>query len=134
MNKSLLKIHNLSNGATVTSLSPHGFKFSDGTESSSQHPDVVSSFNLERKFESVGQIAGMAVNQMRMVLSESQISDLREVADTVDVVIVPFPVLVSLRESGIRDQFPNCVSFNATKETMRSAPVDKVIDINNWSY
>jgi hypothetical protein len=49
-------------------------------------------------------------------------------------VILPFPVLVALREQGIRDRYPNAVAFNATLETQRVPPDEKIVDIHNWSY
>ncbi len=39
-----MRIHSLTSGATVLSLSPHGFKFSDGTESPPQDSDHVKAF------------------------------------------------------------------------------------------
>lgn len=127
-------IHSLLSGATVISLSPHGFKFSDGTESEAQLPEVVAAFTLQRKYESRGEIHGMAVNQMSMLLSEEQLTELKSLSEKADLVIVPFPVLTALREQGVREQFGNCVAFNATPETQRAAPQDKIVDINNWSY
>ncbi len=129
-----MRIHSLASGATIMSLSPHGFKFSDGTESEPQDSDLVKAFTLKREYVACEPVAGMGVNSMKMVLSEEQLSKLAELASSVDVVIAPFPVLVSLRESGIRDSYPNVLAFNATAETMRSAPQDKIVDINNWSY
>jgi len=63
-----------------------------------------------------------------------QIDFLKELSVMADIVIIPFPVLTAIREQGIRLEFPNCVAFNATPETMRSAPDEKVVDISNWSY
>lgn len=129
-----MEIGTLSNGATVCSLSPHGFKCSDGAEIPPQLDSIVKEFTLERKFQKKGEICGMEINEVRMVLGDEQIEKLRCLAASVDLVVIPFPMLVALREQGIREQFTNCVAFNATKETQRSAPNDKVIDINNWSY
>ena len=130
-----LVIHTLVSGATVVSLSKHGFKFSDGTVSAAQSDDVVSLFTLRREQTPCAPIKGMKVNGIKMILSPDQIVSLREICSQADVVIVPFPVLTALREQGIRDQFPNAVAFNATLETQRAAsPADKVVDIDNWSY
>lgn len=128
------KVHTLSNGARVLSISAHGFKFSDGTESEAQTKECVEAFTLKRVYESRGEICGMKVNQVSMILTDQQIQELTALAGEVDLVILPFPVLTALREQGIRAQFGNCVAFNATPETQRSAPQDKIIDINNWSY
>ena len=69
-----------------------------------------------------------------MILSPEQLDVLGEVARLADIVILPFPVLAALREQGVRELFPNCVAFTATKETQRAAPADKVIDIMAWSW
>lgn len=129
-----MKIHKLDSGATVVSLSAHPFRFSDGTETQGQDPELVSKFTLQRVYESRPPIAGMGVNTMKMILSDSQLVDLAKLCSLVDVVILPFPVLTALREQGVRDNFPNALAFNATAETQRSAPNDKVVDIDNWSY
>jgi hypothetical protein len=131
----MCKIHTLSSGATLISLSPgHGFRFSDGTEAEAQDKAVCDRFTLVRQLTKVGEIKGMALNQVKMLLSDEQQAALREIATKADLVVLPFPVLSALREQGIRDQFPNCVAFNATPETMRSPPAEKIVDINNWSY
>ena len=128
-----MNIHTLSNGATVISTSMHGFKFSDDTECSG-NPEIAKMFTLERVTANKTTIKGMAVNETRMVINEEQKVYLGELCQSYDIVIVPFPVLVSLREMGIRDNFPNAVAFNATKETQRLPPQDKIVDIQNWSY
>lgn len=129
-----MKIHTLSNGAKVLSLSLHGFHFSDGTECEGQDKELVDEFTLERKFEAMFPIKGMKVNKMAMVLSEHQLARLSELSTQVDIVILPFPMLTALREQGVRENYPNCVAFNATKDTMRSPPDEKIVDIDNWSY
>lgn len=130
-----VKIHTLSNGATLVMVSPgHGFKFSDGSECGPQDADVCSKLNLKRELRKKAEIKGMNLNEVRMFLDESQRQFLAELCGMADVVVIPFPVLAALREQGIRDQFPNAVAFNATPDTMRSAPSEKIVDINNWSY
>lgn len=129
-----MKIHTLKNGATVVSLSLHGFKFSDGTECEGQDKKLVDQFTLERKFDTALTIKGMKVNRTSMVLSLDQMLDLKLLAKDIDIVIIPFPMLTALREMGVRDMFENCVAFNATQETQRLPPDQKVVDIDNWSY
>lgn len=130
-----MKKHTLVSGATVVSLSPgHGFRFSDGTTAEPQDAAFAAQFNLSRQLRRVGEIKGMPLNEVKMMLTEEQQTLLSEVCKEADIVIVPFPVLAAMREQGIRDKFPNAVAFNATTETMRSPPNEKVVDINNWSY
>ena len=129
-----VKKHTLLNGAKVVALSNHGYSFSDGTSCSPQNREIVSQFNLERSYSPKGEVKGMKLNQMKMVLSDKQKEDLLKIQDMADLVIVPFPVLTALRETGERDQFSRCVAYNATKETQRSPLAEKIVDINNWSY
>jgi len=129
------KIHKLASGATVISLSPgHGFRFNDGTQAEGQDREICDLFKAERLFEKVAEIAGMTVNRTVFSLSNSQLDALRQLAGQADIVVAPFLVVDILHRQGVRDQFPNVVAFNATAETQRSAPADKVVDINNWSF
>ena len=130
-----MKKHTLVSGATIISLSPgHGFKFSDGTTAEPQNEAFASKFNLSRQLRKVGELRGMPLNEIKLILTEEQQKLLADVCLLADIVIVPFPVLAAMREQGIRDKFPNAVAFNATQETMRSPPNEKIVDINNWSY
>ncbi len=129
-----MKIHKLESGATVITTSPHGFKFSDGTVAEPQTKEICDRLTLFKSFNRVNTIRGMALCETRMCISDGQSHFLHNLCEKADLVILPFPVLSALRDMGIRDQFPNAVAFNATAETQRSAPTDKVVDINNWSY
>lgn len=130
-----VKIHTLSNGARVISLSAHPFKFSDGSECEGQLKNLVDSLTLKREFIAKGAISGMKVNEVKMILDQTQLDLLVQLSSMAEIVILPFPVLTALREQGMRDKFPNCVAFNATRETVRAAsPSEKIVDIDNWSY
>lgn len=135
MDFSHVVLHRLGNGATVIPLSPgHGFKFSDGTACGPQNKEVCDFFTLQRESLYVRSIKGMSVNQIRMQPSDEQIRALRRLAKMADLVMAPLPLILGLREAGVRIEFPNVVAMNATPETMRSAPAEKVVDITNWSY
>lgn len=122
----------------ITSLSPHPFKLSNGDVLPAQSKEVVDFFTLNRKKTSVcvERITklGMQVNSIEMLLTEEQHIALSKLSTKVDIVIIPFPMLTALREQGIRHFHQNCVAFNATQETQRSAPNDKIVDLMNWSY
>ena len=127
-------VHTLLSGATVVSLSPHGFKFSDGTESVPQRRDFCEQFNLQKKFDVVRNVKGMSLTKTSFVVSSEQYDLLEEVSRKVDIVLVPFQFLQALHDTfGIGSAIDNVVSFNSTKETSRSSPTEKVVDINNWS-
>jgi hypothetical protein len=128
-------IHTLSNGNTIASISAHGFRFSDGTVSAAQLPEVVEKFTLTRATEVVRVVKGMRLCRTFFKVTPEQLDELRYLHAIVDLVVVPFPFLTALREAGVRDMFPRVVAFNATPETQRAAnPSDKVVDIDNWSY
>lgn len=130
-----MNIHKFSSGATIIITSPgHGFKFSDGTEAVPQTKEVCDRLTLRRVQTPAGTVKGMALNRVQMLLSDEQLLFLDELIQQADLVLVPFPVLAALREQGVRDEFPTVVAFNATQETQRAAPNEKVVDINNWSY
>lgn len=126
-------IHTLKSGATILTTSPHPFIFSDGSVSLPQDKELCDMLTLQRETQLVRTIAGMKVNRTRMVLSADQMRLLRSLTVGVDLVLVPFPVLTALRESGETSDLENVVAFNATTETQRSSPQEKVVDIQNWS-
>lgn len=85
----------------------------------------------------VDTVNGMNVNETKMVLSPEQVAELHTISAHVDILVVPFPVLNAIKiqlSAEERDLLDSVVCFNATKETQRSAPGDKVIDTNNWSW
>lgn len=130
-----MRIHTLVSGATVLVTSPgHGFRFSDGSVAEPQEKSVCDLLTLKRVSKKRGEIKGMVLNETLLQIDHLQQEYLEGLCRHADIVLLPFPVLAALREQGIRDKFPNAVAFNATVETQRAAPAEKVVDINNWSY
>lgn len=130
-----MRIHTLKSGATVLVTSPgHGFRFSDGSVAEPQEKALCDLLTLKRVSTKRGEVKGMALNETLLQIDHLQQELLAGLCREADLVLLPFPILAALREQGIRDQFPNAVAFNATVETQRSAPAEKVVDINNWSY
>jgi hypothetical protein len=130
-----VRIHTLVSGATVLVTAPgHGFKFSDGSIAEPQEKSVCDLLTLKRVSRKKGEVKGMALNETVLQIDHLQQEFLKGLCQQADLVLLPFPILAALREQGIRDEFPNAVAFNATAETQRAAPADKVVDINNWSY
>jgi hypothetical protein len=129
------KVHTLASGATLISTSPgHEMRFSDGTTAEPQYKDVCDALTCRRVERTVGEIKGMTLVELRMVLGPEQLAYLHTLCRQADIVLIPFPVLTALREQGQRDYYPNAVAGNSTAETQRSAPADKIWDINRWSY
>lgn len=130
-----MRIHTLKSGATVLVTSPgHGFKFSDGSIAEPQEKSLCDLLTLKRVSTKRGEVKGMALNETLLQIDHLQQELLKGLCQQADIVLLPFPILAALREQGIRDQFPNAVAFNATVETQRSAPIDKIVDLDNWSY
>lgn len=130
-----MRIHTLKSGATVLVTSPgHGFRFSDGTCAEPQEKTLCDLLTLKRVSRKKGDIKGMALNETSLQIDHLQQELLKGLCQQADIVLLPFPILAALREQGIRDAFPNAVAFNATAETQRSAPAEKIVDIDNWSY
>jgi hypothetical protein len=126
--------HVLANGAKLVTLSPHSFKFSDGTESPPQDKDFCNKFTLKKNFSVARQIKGMNVTKTFFVVSSEQYDCLNEIAKSVDIILVPFQFLQALHDTfGPNGAFDNVVAFNATVDTARSSPNEKIVDINNWS-
>jgi hypothetical protein len=126
--------HTLSNGATIVTFSPHGFKFSDGTESAPQLKEFCDFFTLQKKFEVIRSTKGMKFTKTSFNLSQEQF-DAIESLDKFDILLMPFQLLQAVHEFSQQHlrAVVNAAAFNATKETCRSSPQDKVVDINNWS-
>lgn len=130
-----MRIHTLVSGATVLVTSPgHGFRFSDGSIAEPQDKSVCDLLTLKRVSRKKGEIKGMVLNETILQIDHLQQEYLAGLCKNADIILLPFPILAALREQGIRDQFPNAVAFNATAETQRSAPIDKIVDLDNWSY
>ena len=123
--------HSLANGSTLVHLSLHPFKFSDGTECPGQSKELVDKFTLKKKFEVIHKINGMNITKTSFVLDEEQKNQMTNLANSVDIVLVSFQLLQALHDCDLK--LPNVVAFNATPETTRLQPDQKVVDINNWS-
>ena len=127
-------VHVLANGGTVITTSAHGFKFSDGTSCGPQDVQFVSQFTLKKSYKVSRQIKGMNLTCSKFVVSEEQYNLLQDIASKADIVLVSFQLLQALHDTfGANAAFGNVVCFNATPETSRSAPNDKIVDVNNWS-
>lgn len=130
-----VRVHTLANGARVIVTSPgHGFRFSDGTECSPQNKEICDALTCQRQEFHSSSICGMRVNHVKMILDERQLNILSRLCTIADIVLVPLPVLVALRESNVRIYYANAVGMNATVETQRLPPDKKIVDINNWSW
>lgn len=130
----------LKNGQEVIQTSPHGAKFSDGTVYEPSAEEIkkientwVKTLNVKRKFQKIQGFLVPTTNSTQSLMNEG-LEALRFYKDKNVLILVSFMVLSALKEMGIRDEFPYVVGMNATKETARSAPQNKVIDTENFAY
>lgn len=136
-------VHTLANGLSVAVTSPHGYKFSDGTElvlPESIDDKYVTALTVEDIDENVflGKVPAV---HTRKRLPESAINHLRSLMGepTIDIILVPFVVIAALydmeREGMLtRGDWSKVVAYNATPETRRSRPDEKIVDTRRWSY
>ena len=127
--------HTLANGASLVTFSPHGFKFSDNTECPPQLKTFCDFFTLSKKFEVVREFKGMKFTKTSFNLTLEQFQEIQNLKHH-DILLMPFQLLQAVHDSefnSVLEPILNAVAFNATKETSRSNPQDKVVDINNWS-
>jgi hypothetical protein len=130
----------LKNGQVVIQTSPHGGKFSDGTVFEPSKEDIeeikatwVKWLNVKREFETVDGFL-VPTTKSTQSLSAEGVKALEKYRDKNALILVSFMILSALKEMGVRDEFPYVVGMNATKETARSTPQDKVIDVENFAY
>lgn len=136
MEKSFTSVVTTINGREmeIASLSPHDHILSNGEVIPPQDERYVKGIRVD--FKSTPKINKLGINLavQSLSISEEGLNLLQEITSGCHLVVAPFMVISSLREMGIRDSFPNLVAYNATPETRRSAPQEKIVDINNWSY
>lgn len=133
----------LKDGTKMIQTSGHAATFSDGT---CFKPDEIESkaiqaywrfLQVDRKFESVPSvIPGIKLSHSSQSISEANLNRLHEItaANPDTAVLVSFMVVSALNEMGIRDQFPTVIAGNATPETSRAKPDEKIWDLANMAY
>lgn len=137
----------LSNTQKVIQTSAHGCKFSDGTDfnPTEEEKKEMSSYwswlKVERTFSKRDASKfkeGIGISSSSSRLSDETLAKLRQLSqDNPDaIVLVPFMVIDALWKMGqnVRDSVPNVLAANATAETSRAMPQDKIWDTMNFSY
>ncbi|MDX9810646.1 MAG: hypothetical protein RBT04_10900 [Sphaerochaetaceae bacterium] len=132
----------LANGIEVIPTSFHGCRFSDGTEFAPTAEDIEQikadwpADSVRRDFMRADDpLPGIGASRSIQTPSQDIMDRLDKAqADNPNaIVLVSFMLASALAESGLRGRFPRVLAANATKETSRSAPQDKVWDIQNFS-
>jgi hypothetical protein len=136
--KTIFPIHTLKDGRKVILTSNHGFKFSDGTEFpglSKDFPmDFLDALAVKREFREVSAALPNKATESRQSLPKEALEILSKLSMEADIILVSFMVISALKEMGIRNLYPKVLAFNATPETTRSSPQEKVVDITNWAW
>ena len=133
----------LNNGVKVVPTSFHGSRFNDGTvfspteEQISQIKSDWSVLTVKREFTKVDcPVDGIGASSSRQTMTDEGLKALKDVcaSDKNLIVLVSFMVVSALREMGVRDEYPQVLCANATRETSRCRPDEKVWDVNNFAY
>jgi len=132
----------LAAGTTIIPTSFHGFKFSDGTsfqpteEEIQEIKETFGGLKVNRDFSPAPTACPFPASQSTQSMSEGGLDLLRETSaqNPEAIVLVSFMIISALKEQGIRNEFPNVLAFNATSETSRSKPQDKILDVDNFAW
>jgi hypothetical protein len=134
----IFPIHTLKDGRKVILTSNHGFKFSDGTEFPGLPKDFPMDFldalAVKREFREVSAALPNKATESRQSLPKEALEILSKLSMEADIILVSFMVISALKEMGIRNLYPKVLAFNATPETTRSSPQEKIVDITNWAW
>jgi hypothetical protein len=126
-------IHVLKNGERVIITSSHGYKFSDGSiAENGASKEVAEKIKVKRSFTKIRE----RVFESEQELTSESLKILKKLNEKADWVLAPFFVVSALHSMGLREdpKFNNVVAYNATAETKRSRPDQKVVDIDNWAW
>lgn len=130
--------HILKDGRKVILTSKHGYRFSDGTEIKGVPEgfplDFLDALPVKREFREVSAALPNRATESRQSLPKEALEILSKLSGEADIVLVSFMVVSAMKEMGIRNLYPKVLAFNATPETSRSSPQEKVIDIANWAW
>lgn len=116
-------------GMRILSLSPHPTMFWTGEKVEASSQELVQIFTLRDESEKIGQKGPFSLISFKKALSEEGKSNLLEILSREDVDFVLVPALFStLESSGQLFGLPKgkMVAFNATLETQRSKPSEKM--------
>jgi len=136
--KTIFPIHTLKDGRKVILTSNHGFKFSDGTEFKGVPDgfplDFLNALTVRREFREVSAALPNRATESKQSLTQEALETLSRLSGEADIVLVPFMVISAMKEMGVRNLYPKVLAFNATPETTRSNPDEKIVDIDNWAW
>jgi hypothetical protein len=126
-------IHVLKNGERVIITSSHGYKFSDGSiAENGASKEAAEKIKVKRSFTKIRE----RVFESEQELTSESLKILEKLNNKGNWVLAPFFVVSALHSMGLREdpRFNNVVAYNATAETKRSRPDQKVVDIDNWAW
>ena len=143
MTNKLPGMFTLVNGTKMVQTSGHGASFSDGTIFSPSEEEKIEIQNyykflqVDRTFSEVpAPIPGLKLSHSSQEISSENLRRIRELVNTYPDVyfLVSFMVISALNEMDLRDNFPTLIAGNATRETSRAKPDEKIWDVENMAY
>lgn len=133
----------LKNGVEVIPTSFHGCRFNDGTvfeptpEEIEQIKKDWSCLTVQREFHRVEipRLEGIGATTSISKLTDEAMDKLYKIQheNPNAIILVSFMIVDALCAMEWKHRYPHVLSTNATAETQRSAPQDKIWDINNFS-
>ena len=106
----------------ITTLSQHSTKFWNG-QIVEGRPDLAEKFLLTDVSETIGNIGEFEIIKFQKVLSSEQKEELNKLLNDFDIVLAP-AMFSSVDLAGV--QKGKLYAFNATPETQRSKPSEKI--------
>lgn len=128
-------VHTLADGKVIVITSNHGYKFSDGTEyvpvKVMGEEFIVPNIPISEEFERIELPCGAMASRKSLFLDNDALNilDALENDASVDLILASFQLVEAGRNYG----FKKLVAFNATPETRRNRPNEKVVDVQNWA-
>jgi len=122
--------HTLKDKRTIAILSPHEYKFSDGTVSFGSSISFVKRLRAKIKF--VPKV-NKKVKATKMVpfLNAVQVDELKDISASNDIVLASNIFITALENIGVREEFKNVVFPRFKKRNKRT---EKIVDIDCFGY
>jgi hypothetical protein len=140
---SLMVTFKLKSGVEVIPTSPHEYRFNDGTHfipnegEKAQIKQDWAVLTVDREFTPVDiPVEGVEASSSSQKMREEGIKALEDVLKKHPgaIILTSFMCISALKEMHIREEFGRVLACNATPETQRVPPSEKIWDVKNFAY